>query len=64
VTTTDELLKAGGWSPDGHGILTQQIRLAADGNAFDSRITLELFDKEGKPVSGGGSGAATARRIK
>lgn len=64
VTTTDELLKAGGWSPDGHGILTQQIRLSVDGNAFDSKITLELFDKEGKPVSGGGSGTATARRIK
>ena len=64
VTTADELVKGGGWAPDGYGILAQKVTLSADGNSFDSRITLELFDKEGKPVSGGGEGTATGQRLK
>jgi hypothetical protein len=64
VTTSDELVKAGGWGPDGYGILSQKMTLSADGNAFDSRITLELFDKHGKPATGGGEGTATGQRIK
>jgi hypothetical protein len=64
VTTADEIVKSGGWGPDGYGILVQKVTLSADGNAFDSRITLELFSKDGKPVAGGGEGAATAQRLK
>jgi len=63
VTTADELVKGGGWNPDGYGILAQKITLSADGNSFDSRITLELFDKDGKPATGGGEGTATGKRI-
>jgi hypothetical protein len=64
VTTADELVKGGGWGSDGYGILAQQMTLSADGNSFDSRITLELFDKKGKPVKGGGEGTATGQRIR
>jgi hypothetical protein len=64
VTTADQLVKSGGWGPDGYGILAQKVTLSADGNVFDSRITLELFDKDGKPVAGGGEGTATARRMR
>jgi hypothetical protein len=64
VTTADELVKGGGWGPDGHGILAQKMTLSADGNAFESRITLELFDKDGKPVPGGGEGTATGQRVR
>jgi hypothetical protein len=64
VTTADELLKGGGWGPDGYGILAQKVTLSADGNSFDSRITLALFDKEGKPVAGGGEGTATGQRVR
>ena len=64
ATTADELVKAGGWGPDGYGILAQKVTLSADGNSFDSRITLELFDRDGKPVAGGGEGTATARRLR
>jgi len=64
VTTADELLKAGGWSPDGYGTLAQKITLSADGNSFESRITLQLFDKDGKPAPGGGEGTAAGRRIR
>jgi len=64
VTTADELVKGGGWSPDGYGILAQKVTLSADGNSFDSRITLELFDKDGKPVAGGGEGSAAGQRVR
>lgn|GEM_PF-663684 len=64
VTTADELVKAGGWVPEGYGILAQKVTLSADGNSFDSRITLEVFDKDGRPVAGGGEGTATAQRLR
>jgi hypothetical protein len=64
VTTADELVKGGGWRPDGYGILAQKIALSADGKSFDSRIVLELFDNDGKPATGGGEATATAQRIK
>jgi len=63
VTTADELVKAGGWGPDSYGILVQKVTLSADGNSFDSRITLDLFDKEGRPVAGGGEGTASGQRL-
>ena len=64
VTTADELVKGGGWGPDGYGVLAQKVTLSADGNSFDSRITLELFGKDGKPAAGGGEGTATAQRLR
>ena len=64
VTTADELVKDGGWVPVGYGILAQKMTLSADGKSFDSRIVLELFDKDGKPATGGGEATATAQRIK
>lgn len=64
VTTSDELFKTGGWAPDGYGILVQNLTLSADGNTFESRITLELFSKEGKPVEGGGDATASAERLR
>jgi hypothetical protein len=60
----DEIAKGGGWPPDGHGVVTEKIRLAADGNAFESQIKYELFDAQGKPVAGGGEGTELAERIK
>jgi len=46
----DAIAKGGGWSPGGHGVLTQKITLSPDGRAFDSSITLEVFDQQGKPT--------------
>ena len=63
VSSADELIKGGGWAPDGYGFLSQKITLSADGNSFDSSITLELFDKEGKAMTGGGEATAQAKRI-
>ena len=63
VSSADELVKGGGWAPDGYGILSQKITLSADGNSFDSSITLELFDKVGKAIAGGGEANAKGKRI-
>ena len=62
VSSADELVKGGGWAPNGYGILTQTFTLSADGNTFESRATLEMFDKDGKSVPGG-EATAKGRRI-
>lgn len=64
AATTEELMKTGGWPPDGHGVIRQTITLSADGNSFTSRITVEMFDNAGKPISGGGTGTAAGERIR
>lgn len=63
VSSADELVKGGGWAPNGYGVLTQTFALSADGNAFESQVTLEMFDKDGKPVAGGAKATAKGRRI-
>ena len=62
LSSVDELASSGGWAPNGYGVLTQTITLTADGNAFESRATLEMFDKDGKTV-GGGEATAKGKRI-
>ena len=64
VSSADELIKGGGWAPDGYGILSQTIMLSADGNAFDSKLTLKLFNKEGKAIDGGGEATASGKRMR
>jgi hypothetical protein len=64
VSSAEELVKGGGWAPDGYGTLTQKINLSADGNSFDSTITLEMFDKEGKATAGGAEGTAFGKRLR
>ena len=63
LSSADELVKSGGWAPDGYGTLTQKITLSTDGNSFDSRVMLQLFGKDGK-AQVGGEATATARRIR
>lgn len=63
ASSADELIKGGGWAPDGHGTLSQRITLSADGRSFESSITLELFDKGGKAIAGGGEASASGKRI-
>jgi hypothetical protein len=63
VTSADELVKGGGWAPNGYGVITQTFTLSGDGKTFDSKATLELFDKEGKPMAGGGEATAKGARI-
>ena len=64
VSSADELVKGGGWASDGYGTLTQKITLSSDGNSFDSKVTLELFGKDGKVMEGGGEATGSGRRIR
>jgi hypothetical protein len=63
VTSTDELVKGGGWAPNGYGVITQTFVLSEDDETFESQATVELFDKQGKPIAGGGEATARGTRI-
>jgi len=56
--------QGGGWSPGGHGVLTQSITLSEDGNSFDSTIKYEVFDQAGKPTDPASEASAQGARIK
>ncbi|SRR6266508_2103015 len=58
-----DIVGGGGWMPTGHGVLTESITLAADGNSFDSTIHYEPFDMSGKPTTGGGDATVHGTRI-
>lgn len=60
----EEITKGGGWSPGGHGVLMQKISLSEDGKSFDSTITLELFDQQGKPTEAAAKAVAKGSRIR
>ena len=62
--TSDEMVKQGGFMPDGHGTITQTITLAADGNSFTSRVAVAMFDNAGKSLGASTTGTATATRIR
>ena len=49
---------------DGKVVGTGRITVSADGNSFASKITVDLFEKAGKPIAGGGSGTAVGERIR
>ena len=51
------------WLPAGHGVLTEIITLSSDKNSYTSTIKYESFDKNNKPISGGGEGTGAATRI-
>jgi hypothetical protein len=57
------LLKGGGWSPGGHGLLTQQITVSADGRSFDGTINYQVFDQAGKPTEKDSAASAQATKI-
>lgn len=61
--TFEDIAKGGGWSPSGHGILSETITVSDDGKSYKSTITYAAFDQAGKPVDGGGEGIGTATRM-
>jgi len=62
--TFDEIAKGGGWSPGGHGVLTQKITLSADGSTFDSTIKYEVFDQQGKATDPATEATASGVRVR
>ena len=59
----DDLAKGGGWTPGGHGVLTQKIAVSPDGNSFESILKLEVFDQQGKLTEAASDATASAARI-
>ena len=59
----DEIAKGNGWSPGGHGVISQEITLSADGNSFESAIKYEVFDQTGKPTEKESLATAKASRF-
>jgi hypothetical protein len=60
--TVEELAK-NGWSPSGHGVLTEKILLSDDGKTFKSTMTYAAFGPDGKAVEGAGAGTGTGTRM-
>ncbi len=58
-----EIAGGAGWLPTGHGVLTEQITLAPDGNSYKSIINYEPVGVDGKTVEGGGAGEVSAVRM-
>lgn len=61
--TFQDITAGGGWLPTGHGVLTENITLGADGNSFESTIHFDAFDMSGKPATGGGDATTHGTRI-
>lgn len=60
-----DAFKAGaGWLPSGRGVFTERIKVAADGDHFESTITYEAFNPQGQPIEGGGSATSRGTRIR
>jgi hypothetical protein len=58
-----EIAGGAGWLPTGHGVLTERITLATDGNSYKSLIAYEPVGADGKTVEGGGVGEVSAVRM-
>jgi hypothetical protein len=58
-----EITKGNGWTPGGHGVLAQEITLAADGASFESTLRYRVFDQAGKQTEKESVATAKATRM-
>ena len=63
ASPTAQFGSGAGWLPAGHGVLTETITLADDGQSYRSTLRFELFDAKGQPAEGGGTARVQAVRI-
>jgi hypothetical protein len=59
----EELVKAGGFSNAGYGVLSEKITLSDDGKSYSSTIKLNLFDQTGKQFTIDDEATAEAKRM-
>jgi hypothetical protein len=59
----EELIKAGGFSNAGYGVLLEKITLSDDGKSYGSTIKLNLFDQTGKQFAIDDEATAEAKRM-
>lgn len=58
------IAQGGGWAPGGRGVLSQQITLAADGQAFTSTIKYEVLDPQGRPTEAASAATGQGERLR
>jgi len=59
----EDVVKDGGFSPVGYGVLYEKIILSADGKSYSSSIKLDLFDQAGKQTAFKDEATAEAKRM-
>jgi hypothetical protein len=59
----EDITKAGGFPPAGHGVLTEKITVSDDGKSYKSTIKYDSFDHSGKQLSAGEEADAEAKRM-
>jgi hypothetical protein len=62
-TGAAEFMRGAGWLPAGRGVLTERIKLSADGRTYTSTIRYEAIGPQGEPIEGGGVAQGRATRI-
>jgi hypothetical protein len=58
-----EIVKGGGWTPDGYGLFIEKIKLSDDGRTFTSSMTYTMYDNAGKPTDASGAATGSGTRI-
>jgi len=58
-----EIVKGGGWGPDGYGLFIEKIVLSEDRHSFTSTMSYTMYDNSGKPTDASGSATGTGTRI-
>jgi len=59
----EELVKAGGFTNVGYGVLSEKITLSDDGKSYGSTIKFSLFDQSGKQAVINEEGTVEAKRM-
>jgi hypothetical protein len=61
--TYEDVRKAGGFPPAGHGVLIETITLSDDGKSYKSTIKWDAFDQTSKQINSGDEADAEAKRM-
>jgi len=59
----EDIQKGSGWSPAGHGELTEKITLSDDGNSYTSTVSYAAFGQSGAPTEDHGKATGAATRM-
>jgi hypothetical protein len=59
-----DIIKGGGFTPGGYGVISEKIILSEDGQSYSSIIKFNLFDQNGKQTVFDDEATAEAKRMK
>ncbi|MBE0538411.1 MAG: hypothetical protein IH620_01760 [Ignavibacterium sp.] len=61
--TFEDLVKTGGFTNAGYGVLLEKITLSEDGKSYSATINFNLFDQNGKQIVYNNQGTVEAKRM-